>query len=101
MLRDEFMTVLQACNRHALLHEALGFTRRLGFDTMSVMTVVDRFGMGSEFECIDNTPNAWRKTFEDLASAAPWMDRRHGRSVRFSESASRLWSGMSVMPLAS
>ncbi|HMC14958.1 MAG TPA: autoinducer binding domain-containing protein, partial [Albitalea sp.] len=62
------MSVLAAGNRDELLAEVVGFTKRLGFETVSAMTVIDHFRAESEFITIDNTPAAYRKAFADFNS---------------------------------
>ena len=65
MLQGGFTSVLAAGNRDELLTEVVGFTKRLGFETVSAMTVVDHFRAESEFIIIDNTPAGFRPVFED------------------------------------
>ena len=66
MLQGGFTSVLGAGNRDEFLKEVVGFTKRLGFETVSAMTVVDHFRAESEFITIHNTPAAYRKAFEDF-----------------------------------
>jgi len=65
MLQGGYTSVLQARNPDELLAEIIGFTRRLGFQTVSATTVVDHFRADSEFIALDNTPGAFREAFED------------------------------------
>jgi len=65
MLQDGFTSVLQAKSRDELLKEVVDFTRRLGFDTVAAMTVVDHFRGESDFVTIDNTPVAFVEWFEE------------------------------------
>ena len=77
------MSVLAAGNRDELLAEVVGFTKRLGFEMVSAMTVIDHFRAESEFITIDNTPAAYRKAFADFNSGRrdpvmqPPVDRPH------------------------
>ena len=65
MLQGGYTSVLQARNPDELLTEIVGFTRRLGFQTVAATTVVDHFRGESEFIVLDNTPAAYRESFED------------------------------------
>jgi DNA-binding CsgD family transcriptional regulator len=65
MLQGGFTSVMQASSRDELLSEVVGFTHRLGFETVSAMTVVDHFRAEPEFVTIDNTPPAYSQWFED------------------------------------
>jgi len=65
MLQGGFTSVLGASTRDELLTEVVGFTQRLGFETVSATTVVDHFRSDSEFITIDNTPVAYRDSYED------------------------------------
>ena len=47
-----------------MLSEVVGFTRRLGFETVSAMAVVDHVRGDPEFILVDNTPEAFREAFE-------------------------------------
>jgi DNA-binding CsgD family transcriptional regulator len=71
MLSADYTTVLEARDRDELRTAVIGFSRRLGFETVSAMTVVDH-GLGrSEFITVDNTPTRFSDTFAD-----PVMGRR-------------------------
>lgn len=65
MLQGGFTSVLQAKSRDELLAEVVGFTRRLGFQTVAATAVIDHFRGESEFISIDNTPAAYRDSYED------------------------------------
>ncbi|NRF71877.1 autoinducer binding domain-containing protein [Aquincola sp. S2] len=66
-LRDEFLAVTAVATPHELLAQTLRFTRQLGFDTVSAMAVLDRFGADSDFVCVHNTPAAFLGQFHDTA----------------------------------
>jgi DNA-binding CsgD family transcriptional regulator len=71
MLPGQYTAVLQARNRDEFKDEVVRFTQRIGFETVSAITVIDR-GLGkSEFINIDNTPAAFTQTYGD-----PVMQRR-------------------------
>lgn len=69
MLLDEFVSVHQVRSRDELLAEVVGFTRRLGFETVAAMAVVDHFRGDSEFIRVDNTPSAYLESFENVDEA--------------------------------
>ena len=69
MLFDEFVSVHQVRSRGELLSEVVGFTRRLGFETVNAMAVVDHFRGESEFVRVDNTPAAYLESFENVEEA--------------------------------
>jgi DNA-binding CsgD family transcriptional regulator len=58
---------MQARDRDEFRDEVIRFTHKLGFETVSAITVIDR-GMGkSEFITIDNTPPAFNDTYTSPA----------------------------------
>lgn len=83
MLQGGFTSVLGVGTRDELLTEVVGFTRRLGFNTVSAMTVVDHFRAESEFITIHNTPPAFAKAFEDFGKGRsdPVMQHCRRQSV--------------------
>ncbi|MFL6662126.1 MAG: autoinducer binding domain-containing protein, partial [Rhizobacter sp.] len=64
LLQGGFTSVLQAKNRDELLAEVVGFTRRLGFETVNATAVVDRFRGESDFVWVNNAPSAYRNLSE-------------------------------------
>jgi len=66
MLQDEFTSVLQVNGRDDLQTEIVGFARRLGFETVNAVTVVDRPDDESQFISVDNTPAAYRDIYENF-----------------------------------
>lgn len=70
MLRDEFTSVLQAQNREDLLCEVVNFTKWLGFDTVNATVVADRYGVESQFICVDNAPLAYQPMANDFERAS-------------------------------
>ena len=70
MLQGGFTSVLQVKNRDELLAEVLGFTRRLGFETVTATAVVDHLRGESEFIAVDNTPAGFLEVYDD---AAMWV----------------------------
>jgi DNA-binding CsgD family transcriptional regulator len=68
MLQGGFTSVLRATSRDELLTEIVGFTRQLGFETVTATTVIDHFRGESEFIVLDNTPAAYREAFEDTGN---------------------------------
>jgi DNA-binding CsgD family transcriptional regulator len=69
MLQGGFTSVLQVKSRDELLTEVVGFTRRLGFETVNATAVVDHFRAESEFVWVDNSPAAYRELFENVENA--------------------------------
>jgi DNA-binding CsgD family transcriptional regulator len=67
MLQGGFTSVLEAKSREDLLREVVGFTRRLGFDTVTATTVIDHFRGESEFISVENTPAGFLDVYEDSA----------------------------------
>jgi DNA-binding CsgD family transcriptional regulator len=68
MLRGGYAQVMQARSREEFRGEVLRFTQRMGFDTVSAITVIDR-GVGkSEFITVDNTPENFALPYRDLDS---------------------------------
>ena len=65
MLSGGYLSVMKAQNRDEFRDEVVRFTQRLGFQTVSAMTVIDH-GLGrSEFITVDNTPKAYAAVFQD------------------------------------
>ena len=69
MLQGGFSSVLKAGSRAELLTEIVGFTHRLGFETVSATTIIDHFRGASEFIAIDNTPSAYRESISIIGEA--------------------------------
>jgi DNA-binding CsgD family transcriptional regulator len=65
MIQGGFTSVLQVKNRDELLAEVVAFTRRLGFETVNATAVVDHFRSESQFIWVDNSPAAYRESFEN------------------------------------
>jgi DNA-binding CsgD family transcriptional regulator len=65
MLPGGYTAVLQARDREEFRTEVVRFTQRLGFETVSAITIIDR-GLGqSEFINIDNTPDSYSQGYSD------------------------------------
>lgn len=62
--------VLGARDRDELTGDVVDFARKLGFDTVSAMLVVDSPGKKSKFVCIDNTPPGYRDFFRNESNGA-------------------------------
>jgi DNA-binding CsgD family transcriptional regulator len=63
MLQGEYRSVLEANDRVEFRDAVVRFTRQLGFETVSAMTVVDHALGRSEFITVDNTPVGFEHTF--------------------------------------
>ena len=67
MLPGGYSSVMQARDRNEFRDEVVRFTQRLGFETVSAITIIDH-GLGkSEFINIDNTPPAFKDTYSSTA----------------------------------
>ncbi len=63
MLPGGYSSVMQARDRNEFRDEVVRFTQRLGFETVSAITIIDR-GLGkSDFINVDNTPEAFTDTY--------------------------------------
>ncbi len=83
MLPGGYSSVMQAKDRDEFREELVRFAQRLGFETVSAITVVDR-GLGkSEFINVDNTPIEFTETYSDprLQRKDPVMQHCKRQSV--------------------
>lgn len=64
MLQGGFSEVLKSRDRDEFQGELVGFTRRLGFETVSATLVLDHMLGEAEFITIDNTPRAYKDSFK-------------------------------------
>jgi len=69
MLQSGYLSVLEAKTRDEFQVELVRFTQQLGFETVAAMTVIDHFLGEPEFFTVDNTPAAYRATFQDRGNA--------------------------------
>src|SRR5580765_1789236 len=83
MLSGGFSEVLRSRNREEFHGEIVAFTRRLGFDTVAATVVIDHVLGEAEFITVDNTPSAYRDTFQNRDSGRrdPVMQHCKRRSV--------------------
>lgn len=65
MLPGGYSSVLQARNRDEFRDEVVRFTHRLGFQTVSAMTVIDHALGQSDFILVDNTPEKYVEPYAD------------------------------------
>ncbi|MBC8055938.1 MAG: autoinducer binding domain-containing protein [Rhizobiales bacterium] len=65
MLQGGFSEVMTSRDREEFHGELVAFTRRLGFETMSATLVIDHMLGEAEFITIDNTPKAYKETFQN------------------------------------
>ena len=68
MLQGGFTEVLGSQDRDEFLDEVVGFTKRLGFETVSATVVIDHLLGEAEFITVDNTPQAYRDAFQNQQS---------------------------------
>ncbi len=69
MLQGGFSEVLKSRDRHEFQGELVAFARRLGFETVAATVVIDHMLGEAEFINIDNTPRAYKETFNDRKNA--------------------------------
>lgn len=69
MLQDGYLSVLEAKSRSEFLGRIVAFTQRLGFQTVSAMTVIDHLAGDSEFITVDNAPPAYLETYKNVSVA--------------------------------
>jgi DNA-binding CsgD family transcriptional regulator len=65
MLQGSYQSVLEARDRTEFRDEVVRFTKHLGFDTVTAVTVVDHPLSDTEFIAIDNAPEAFREILDD------------------------------------
>lgn len=65
MLQGSYQSVLEAKSRDEFRGEVMRFTKQLGFETMSAITVVDHPIGEAEFAVVDNAPAAFSETLDD------------------------------------
>ncbi len=65
MLQGGFAEVLGSQSRDEFRDEVVGFTKRLGFETVSATVVIDHLLGEAEFITVDNTPQAYRDAFQN------------------------------------
>ena len=68
MLQGGFSEVLKSRDRAEFQGELVAFTKRLGFDTVAATVVIDHLLGEAEFITVDNTPRAYKDTFENRES---------------------------------
>jgi hypothetical protein len=79
MLPGGYSSVMQARNREEFRDEVVRFTQKLGFETVSAMTVVEH-GIGrSEVIGVDNTPAQFADTYADSSVGRRDPVMRHCR----------------------
>lgn len=69
MLQGSYQSVFEARDRTEFRDEVVRFTKELGFDTVTAMTVVDHPLSETEFIAIDNAPEAYRESLESAENA--------------------------------
>ena len=68
MLQGDYLSVLEAGNRDEFREAVIRFAQRMGFETVSAMTVVDKGINAAEFVNIDNTPPGFQDIFSGTGS---------------------------------
>jgi DNA-binding CsgD family transcriptional regulator len=69
MLDSGFTSVLSSRTRDEFRDQVVGFTKRLGFETVSVTLVIDHFLGEPEFITVDNTPWSYTEYFNSREDA--------------------------------
>ena len=67
MLQGGYMSVMEARTELEFRDEIVRFSRNLGFETVSAITVIDHPLANPEFFAIDNAPAAFRETINDTS----------------------------------
>ena len=65
MLQGGFSEVLKSQDKREFANELVSFTQRLGFETVSATLVLDHMLGEAEFITIDNTPQAYKDSFNN------------------------------------
>jgi DNA-binding CsgD family transcriptional regulator len=65
LLQSDYLSVLEVKTKDELESQVVRFTRDLGFQTVTAMTVIDHFLGEPEFLYIDNAPAAYREISSD------------------------------------
>lgn len=68
MLQGGFTSVMSCRTRDELQSEVVGFAKRLGFQTVAAVVVIDHLLGDAEFISVDNTPQAYLDEFETFES---------------------------------
>lgn len=66
MLHEVFAPLLHATTQDEFLSEVVRFSRGLGFNTVSAMTVVDRSAGRSDFMAVANAPAGYAQALDDV-----------------------------------
>ena len=83
MLQGGFSSVFEAQSRDDLQSEIVRFTHRLGFETVSALTVIDHLLGETEYIAIDNAPEGYRDFCENETESGfdPVMQHCKRKSV--------------------
>jgi DNA-binding CsgD family transcriptional regulator len=83
MLQGGYLSVMEARNEREFRDEIVRFSRQLGFETVSAITVIDHPLSDPEFIAIDNAPSACSEVFDDSSRGRrdPVMQHCRNQSV--------------------
>lgn len=83
MLQGGYMSVMEARTEREFRDEIVRFSHRLGFETVSAITVIDHPMATPEFIAVDNAPAAYRDVLNNLSLARtdPVMQHCKSQSV--------------------
>ena len=82
MLQGGYLSVMESRNELEFRSEIVRFSRQLGFETVSAITVIDHPLANPEFYAVDNAPMAFRDTIDSssLARIDPVMQHCKNQS---------------------
>ena len=83
MLQGGYLSVMEARSPEEFRREVVRFSRQLGFETVSAITVIDHPLANPEFIAIDNAPLAYRDAIDDssIGRRDPVMQHCKNQSV--------------------
>jgi DNA-binding CsgD family transcriptional regulator len=67
MLQPSYLSVLEVENEEQLLYQLIRFGKKLGFDTINALTILDQSTTQTEFHSIDNTPERFLEAYFDIS----------------------------------
>lgn len=68
MLHGDYLAAAQAQTTDVFKGVVVRFAKRLGFDTVSAVVIVDRANGTTETACVDNTPAGYAHIFNNVAA---------------------------------
>lgn len=65
MLQANYLSMLEVEDRAQFLHQLIRFGKKLGFNTINAITIIDQSATHTEFHSIDNTPKEFLEAYFD------------------------------------